>query len=132
GDEIAQREAIVRSDEVDAAARTTATESVQVTAAAQAVGKLRDLARVTLPEFSQVVAIFAIPFAPQNGEIAHLITEVSDIPRLRDELHARKNRVLVHDVEKGGTLVICLRFARQRNREIEPKAVDVHLLNPVP
>ena len=37
----------------------------------------------------------------------------------------------MNDVEERGTRIVCLWLASQRNRQIEPKAVDVHLLNPI-
>ena len=64
GDEVTQREAVVGGDEVDAAGRPAPAEAIQVAAAAEPIGKLRNLARVTLPELAHVVAVLAVPLAP--------------------------------------------------------------------
>ena len=121
----------MRGQKVDAASRSASAQAIQVTAAAQAVGKLGDLARVTLPELAHVVAVFAIPFAPQHRQVADLVTEVADVPWLGDELGAREHWILVNDVEEGGARIVAIRLAPQRDSQIEAEPVDVHLLDPV-
>ena len=49
-----------------------------------------------------------------TGQIADLVAEVADVPRLGDQLDARKDRVLVDDVEERRARVVRLRLAGQR------------------
>src|SRR6202022_4511511 len=55
GDQVAQGEAIVGGDEVDAAGWSATAQPIQVAAAAQAIGQLGDLAGVAFPELAHVV-----------------------------------------------------------------------------
>src|SRR5579884_4123600 len=110
-DEVAQTETVVGGDEVDAAGWPATAQTIEVTAPAQPVRKLRELTGVAFPEFSNVVAIFAVPLTPQNGQVANLIAEIANVPRFGDQLHARQCRVLVNDVEERCAGIVGLRLA---------------------
>ena len=60
-----------------------------------------------------------------------MVPAFTDIPRFSNELHAREDRILVNDVEERGQPVDVVELTSERGREIEPKAVDVHLRHPV-
>ena len=122
----------MRSEEVDAAGWSAAAEAIQVAAAAQAIGELGDLARIALPEFAHVVAVLAIPLAPQHWQIADLIAKVADVPWFANEFDARQHRILVDDVEEGCARVIRIWLATQHRHQVEAESVHVHLLDPVP
>src|SRR5207245_10807860 len=84
-DQVFQRETVVTSDEVDAGVRPPSALFIQVAAAAQSRREFRYRAAVALPKAADVVAVFAVPLRPQNGEVAHLVAALADIPRLRDQ-----------------------------------------------
>ena len=77
------------------------------------------------------VAIAAIPLRPANRKVADLIAAGPDVPRLGDELDVRERRVLMNDVEERRELVDVVQLAREHRREVEPEAVDVHVIHPV-
>src|SRR5215831_3593013 len=54
GDQVTQREAVMRGEEVDAAGGSASAQTIQVAAAAESVRQLGDLAWITLPEAADV------------------------------------------------------------------------------
>ena len=93
--------------------------------------RLGNLTAVAAPEVPNGVAILAVPLGPANRKVADLISAGSDVPRLGDELHVRERRILMNDVEERRQLVDVVQLAREHGREIEAKAVDVHVGHPV-
>src|SRR6516225_9915107 len=93
-DEVLESEPIVCGDEIDTRVRTPAVVLVEIAAAGEAVGEVRQLAFVPLPVAAHRITIFAIPLRPQHREIAHLISPVTDVPWFCNELDLRNNRVL--------------------------------------
>ena len=77
-----------------------------------------------------VVAVLAVPFRPQHGEVAHLVAAVAKVPRLGDQLDLRDHRVLVDDVEEGPQLVDFVQLAGQGAGQIEAETIDVHVQRP--
>ena len=67
GNEVIEREAVVRGDEIDARVRLLAAVLIEIGAAGQAVGEFADEALVTLPIAADGVAVFAVPLGPQHG-----------------------------------------------------------------
>ena len=130
-DQIGHREAVVRGHEVDAGVRATAALLVEIAAARQPRRQLRDDPVVPAPEAAHGVAVLAVPLRPLGGEVADLIAAFAEIPRLGDELDLRQHRVLVNDVEERAELVDGVQLARERARQVEAEAVDVHLEDPV-
>ena len=104
---------------------------VKIGAAGQPIGQLADLAFVALPETAHRVAIFAVPFRPEDREIADLIAAFADVPRLGDQLYLRDDRVLVNDFEESVQLVHSVRVAREGGGEIEAETVDMHVDHPI-
>src|SRR4029077_41648 len=86
-DQVAERETVVASDKVDAGVGSLAGPLIEVAAARQAGGEFVGGAAVPLPEATNVVAVFAVPFRPQHGKIADLIAARTDVPGLGDQLH---------------------------------------------
>src|SRR5687768_17406694 len=118
-------------DEVDARVRQASALLVEVARSREAGGELRDGAAVALPEPPDGVAVLAVPFGPEDGEVADLVPALADVPRLGDELHLGEDGVLVDDVEERAELVDRVEFAGEGAGEVEPEPVDVHLEGPV-
>src|SRR5581483_8502505 len=92
--------------------------------AREARGEAGDAGRAA-PEVAHRVAVDAVPLAPQNGEVPHLVAAGPDVPRLRDQLHLRQHRVLVDDVEEGGQAVDVVELACKRRGEVEAEPVHM-------
>ncbi len=130
GDQVAQREAVVRRDEVDRREGATALAGVEVGRARQPPAELAD-AGVAAPEVPDVVAVLVVPLGPQRRELADLVAARADVPRLGDELDPAQHRVLLDGRHEVAEHVDVVERAGQRGREVEAEAVDVHLLDPV-
>ena len=130
GDEVGEREAVVRGDEVDRRRRLAPVARVEVARAGEALGEAADVL-VAAPEVAHRVAVDAVPLRPQDREVADLIAARPDVPRLGDELDLRQHRVLVDRVEERAQAVDVVELARQRASEVEAKAVDVAVDDPV-
>ena len=63
--------------------------------------------------------------------MADLVAAEPGVPGLGDQLDRGEHRILRHRVEEARVLVERALDARERGREIEPEAVDPHLLDPV-
>ena len=63
--------------------------------------------------------------------IAELVAAGSDVPGFRDELDRGERRVLAQRVEKAAVRIEAARFASERDAEVEAKAIDVELVDPV-
>ena len=104
---------------------------VEVRAAGEAVRELRQRLVRAAPEVAHRVAVLAVPLRPQRREVADLVAAFADVPRLGDQLHLADHRILLDDVEERRQPVDVVQLARQRRREVEAEAVDVHLEDPV-
>ena len=131
GDEVAEREAVVRGHEVDARDGATAGGLVEIGRARETARELAERLALAAPEVAHCVAVLAVPLRPLRGEVADLVAARADIPGLGDELHLRHDRVLVHEVEEGREAVDVVELARERGGEVEAEPVDVHLGDPV-
>jgi hypothetical protein len=118
-------------DEVDARVRFAAVVLVQVGAAGEPRREFPKRLVLAAPVVPHRIPVFAVPLAPEHREIADLVAALAHVPRLRDQLHAVENRILVDDVEECREPVDVVELARQRGREIEAEAVHVHLGDPV-
>jgi hypothetical protein len=130
GDEVAQREAVVRGDEVDRGERPAAVGLVEVARSGEARGELGD-ARIAAPEVAHRVAVLAVPLRPQHREVADLVAAGPDVPGLGDQLDLREHGILEDHVEERRQAIHVVELARQRRCEVEAEAVDVALDHPV-
>jgi hypothetical protein len=73
---------------------------VEIGASGESMRQLANAAFVAFPKTADRVAIFAVPFRPGHGKVAHLIAAFSDIPRFCDQLHLREHGVLLNYLEK--------------------------------
>src|SRR5204863_724261 len=124
------REAVVGRDEVDRRERPAAVVLVEVARAGEPGGEVCD-GLVAAPEVADDVAVDAVPFAPENREVADLVAAGPDVPRLRDELDLGEDGVLVDGVEERVEAVDVVEAARQRAGEVEAEAVHVAVADPV-
>ncbi len=129
--EISEREAVVRGDEVDARVRTARRALVKIRAAGQPVRELGKRSIRAAPEVPHRVAILAVPLRPERRKVAHLIAALADVPGLGNQLHLADDRILLDEIEKRRQAIDLVQFARERRGQIETKAVDVHLDDPV-
>ena len=138
GNQIVQREAVVRGDEVDAGLRA-ATVVVELLAGA---GNLAGEGAAVLvglqPEAAHRVTEAVVPLAPARQIGAQLVAAAGRVPGLGDQLDASQGRILPDGLEEGGVAVeaarivgIGQRHAPQHRGKVEAEAVDVHLLDPV-
>src|SRR6187401_1936233 len=103
--QVAEREPIMRGDEINAGVRRPALRPKDLVAAAEALGKLGGRTTVTLPESACPVPIAPVQFAPGRRERANLIAVRTKIPWFRDHLHARELRIIGDGLEKWGLTV---------------------------
>jgi len=92
-DQIGEREAVVRGDEVDAGERPPPGVGVEIARPGEAIGEVAEPLRLAAPVVAHAVAILAVPLRPQRREVADLIATVADVPRLGDQLDARHHRI---------------------------------------
>ncbi len=87
-------------DKINARIRPAAAVLIEIAAAREAVGEFCDLPVIPPPKAPDVVPIFPVPFGPQDGKVAHLVTALPKIPRLSDQLYSRNHRVLLNNIEE--------------------------------
>ena len=126
GDEIPEREPVVRGDEVDRRERRAAVVLVEVARPGRARREVGD-AGAPAPEVPHRVAVEAVPLRPEHREVADLVAARADVPGLGDQLDLREHRVLVDDVEERGEAVDVVELARERRGQVEAEPVDVTL-----
>lgn len=131
-DEVAEREAVVRGDEIDALGGIGLVGK-GVLAAGDAACEGQGSVVVTEPETARVVAEFAVPFGPCFGETADFV-EAAGVPGFGDELASAQHRVVRDIAEQPEIRVVDpLAFVRAPEdcREIEAETVHMHLDEPV-
>ena len=131
GDEVVEREAVVRRHEVDRGPRLAAAVGEQVGRGGEPRREIGQLPVVAAPVGSHRVAIAVVPFRPARREAADLVAAGPDVPRLGDQLDLAERRVLSAGVEETAVLVEAVRLAGQDGGEVEAEAVDAHVVGPV-
>ncbi len=129
-DQVAQRESVVRGDEVDRRDRAAGGVLVEVGRAGDAGRELAECRRLAAPEIPYGVAVLAVPLGPLGREVADLVAARADVPGLGDQLHLADDRVLLNEFEEARQPVDVVELTGQRRGEIEAEAVDVHLGRP--
>src|SRR5439155_23208545 len=79
--EICESESVVRGDKIDAGVRPFAIVLIKIGAASQPIRHFADLPLVALPKTAHGVAIFPVPFRPQDWKIPDLIPASAPVPR---------------------------------------------------
>ena len=132
-DQIAQGEAIVSGDVVEAGLRRAAARGEEVAASRESGRQASREACVSPPEPPGVVAEAAVPFGPARRESPELVPVPRiEIPRLGDELDPLQRWVLLDCREQRSVGVEVPLAPSERRGQIEPEAIDPHLLDPVP
>ena len=134
-DEVGEREAVVRGDEVHRPRRRPRAAGEDVGRAGEARRELAREPRVAAPESPRRVAVAVVPFAPGRRERAEAMAARPDVPRLGDELEVAQHRILRDRLQqrRGGVEaeVEPVGAAAERGREVEAEAVDARGLGVV-
>src|SRR5690242_19641930 len=80
--EVAQGEAIMRGDEGDACPRRAAVVGEEISASTEPRRQFAHSSAISLPKAPDAIAVFAVPFAPQDREVTNLVAAWPDIPGL--------------------------------------------------
>src|SRR5581483_8063779 len=104
---------------------------VEIARSSDAIRQLANESPIALPVGAYGIAILVVPLGPADWEFSYLISTFAEIPWFRDQLHLRKHRVLMNDVEKRAQAVDLMQFSRKRGGKIEPETIDVHLQHPI-
>ncbi|MNM73230.1 hypothetical protein D3C81_849500 [compost metagenome] len=130
-DQVGQREAVVRGDEVDAGPRAPVAPVEQVGRGRQPRGQFAALAGIAAPEAAHRVAELVVPFGKARRMVAELVPAGAQVPRFRDQLDAAQHRVLHQRIEEARALVEAVALAPERAAQVETEAVHVVALHPV-
>ena len=131
GDRVAHREAVMGGHEVHRGVRRAPVVGVQVGGAGQPRRDGPDARGVTPPEVPDRVAVLVVPLHPRRWELADAVAVHRHVPRLGDQLHVTQRRVLPDRGEQVGAHVDVVADPGQCRHQVEPEAVDPHLLGPV-
>ena len=135
--EVVQGEAIVGCDVIDALVRMKRIHSVirkQVIAAIKALHEGRHEAGITPHEAAHVVTEPAVPLKPPRaGEAVAQLIRPRGVPRLGDQADVRQVGVREDVAEDRRVLQVerSVIVAREDRGQIKPKAIDVHVPDPV-
>src|SRR5690606_236165 len=110
----------------------TSGRTVQVTATGKASGQCGASAGLAAPVLAHVIAITTVPFGPAPGEAAHVVPLGCGIPRLRNQFDRRQHRGMLDVTQQRCVRINAVVTTNECGRQVEPKAVDVHLVHPVP
>src|SRR5688572_1711189 len=130
GNQVVEREAIMRCDEVDARVGF-APEAIEQIRRGQQSRRGRGGGRLAPPIIAHRVSILVVPFRPAGWEPADLIAAGAAIPWLRDQLHTAEDGILRARFQEAALIVEAVWFAREDRTEVETEAIDVHFLHPV-
>src|SRR4029453_18879960 len=93
-------ESVVGVHKFYACVGTTSASAIEIAAAGQAERQTSHQPAIPLPKTSHGVAIFGVPFGPEDGKIPNLIAAFAQVPGFRDELHLRQHGILVNNVKE--------------------------------
>jgi hypothetical protein len=129
GEQVAQREAVVGDDEVDRCGRCAAARLERIRRCAQALRELAAAARAAEPEAAHPSRKRSFHSSQRRGKCRAGSRPVH-IPGSRSTGPGER-RVLRDALKERRAGVETLVAARQHGREVEAKAVDLHLQRPV-
>ena len=131
-DEIAQRVAVMRADEMDGRGWRATARLECLARSGHDTRDRRQLSGIPAPEGAHHIAEMVVPFGPAGRKAADAIAALAQVPRFRDQFYARQNRVLRDRPQEGGAVGEIVDVARERRGEIEAEAVDMIGFDPVP
>ena len=114
---------------VDAGVRRTPALVKQITGSSETLGELPQRYAVLQPETTDIVPVMVVPLGEAPRELAHLVTARPDIPRLGDQLAARKQVVRQQRLEQRRIAVERRRTAKYA-AQIEAEAINVAFAHP--
>src|SRR5205823_3693086 len=82
--EICESESVMRGNKIDAGVRSLASVLIQIGTARQPIRHFADLPLVAFPKTAHGIAIFPVPFRPQDRKITDLIPAFPHVPWFRD------------------------------------------------
>ena len=129
-DQIAQSEAVVCGNEVDAGRRSTAAVVENIGRPGQAFGKCTQITAFPRPKRAHIIAETAVPFGKRLREIAQVITALADVPCFDNQLQTGQNRVLIQNLEKTA-IRLEIGFASQYGSQVETETVNMKLFSPI-
>ena len=130
-DQIIEGKTVVRGHEINRRSGAAVIVCIQVRGTGDTRSELAERGWLAAPEVADSVAVLTVPFSPLWWEVTDLVTALTDIPRLCDELDLADNRILLHQVKEGGEAIHIVEFSSQGGGQIEAEAVDMHLGDPV-
>src|ERR1700716_3863032 len=104
-------------DEIHARPWLAATTIEQIRRGRQTLGQIGKLQSVAAPKAAHRVPITVIPLGPARRAPPNLIPPRPAIPRLRDELDRREDRILSAGIEKSAALVEAARLTSEDGRQ---------------
>jgi len=116
----------MRCNEVDAGCGPPVVVLIQVRTSGKPFCKFRKHTISPPPKVAHAIAVLAIPFGPARGEVAHLVTPFSKIPRFGNQFYLGDHRVLVDDIEERTQPVYLMQFACKGRSQVETEAVYMH------
>src|SRR5271165_1869837 len=90
GDQIGEREAVVRRDEVDSRGGLAGVMTKNIARARKALGEFADGSAVAAPKGANRVAVAVVPLGPAGRKSAELVAAEAEVPRLGDQLGVGK------------------------------------------
>ena len=132
GDEIVEREAVVRGDEVDGGPRLAAALGEQVGRGGEPRREVGQLAVVAAPVGAHRVADSGRSTPPSRARSGRPDSRPGPMSHgSAISLTWLRARVLPAGIEEAAVLVEAVRLARQDGGEVEAEAVDAHVARPV-
>ena len=129
-DQIAQSEAVVCSNEVDAGRRSAAAVVENIGRPGQAFGKCAQITAFPRPKRAHIITETAVPFGKRLREIAQVIAALADVPGFDNQLQTSQYRVLIQNLEKTAVRLE-IGFASQYGSQVETEAVNMKLFGPI-
>src|ERR1700727_2316584 len=111
GDEVVERESVMRGDKIHASPRPAAA-TVELVRRGAKTGRQSFGWSFSAPEVPYRVAERIVPFRPSRRKSANLVTARSAIPRLGNQLHFGEQRILANGLEKAALRLKTVRLAR--------------------
>ena len=129
-DQIAQRKAVMRGNEIDAGRRTAAAVVENIGRPGQTFGKCTQITAFPRPKRAHIIAETAVPFGKRLREIAQVIAALANVPCFDNQLQTSQYRVLIQDLEKTA-IRLEIGFASQYGSQVETEAVNMKLFSPI-
>ena len=132
GHQVVQGHAVVCGHKIDAGSGLASVVPEQIAGSGQPLREFPHLPGVAAPERARGVSIAVVPLCPPCGKAAELVAAQTHIPGLGDQFHVGQCGFGAQRLEQRRLCAESAGIAAQHRCQIEAKAIDVHLLDPVP